>query len=354
MTAAAHRALRAAIQTGDFAPVYYLHGDDDFQKDGMLRQLVGAAVDPATRDFNLETRRGADLDAETLDVLLNTLPMMAERRVAVIRDVGSMKKDARQALERYLARPVQDTVLVLVAPAGAKADEVLERAGTTLWFDPLSGDRVPKWIAHHASTVLDVGVTPEAAALLQSAVGNELGQLACELEKLASYTSGRDIDEAAVAAVVGVRREGTLGALLDHVAARDVRGALALVPEILSHPKTTGVQIVMALSTQVLALAWGLARRERGASVGSLRSEYFDFLKQTSPYPGRPWGEAVKTWTGALAHWTRDELDAALETLLLTDIALKESRVSSEEQVLSSAILAMCATGRREPAVGAA
>lgn len=350
MTADAQRALRTAIQTGEFAPVYYLRGDDDFLKDDAVRQLVGAAVDPATRDFNLEVRRGSELDAESLSVLLDTLPMMAERRVVVIRDAGALKRDVRQVLERYLPRAVPQTVLVLVTPAGAKADELLETAGTTLTFEPLTGERVPKWIAHHARNVLGVPITAEAAALLQSAVGTDLAQLACELDKLSSYTAGREIDDAAVAAVVGVRREGTLGALLDRVAARDVRGALALVPEILSQPKTTGVQVVMALSTQMLALAWGAARRERGASIGALSREYYDLLKQTSPYLGRPWGEAVKAWTGAVANWTREELDAALDTLLLADIALKDSRVSSEEQVLTSTILIMCAGGRRESA----
>ena len=128
MASAAEKALHAALKKRVFDPVYYLFGDDDFLKEGASRDLVEAAVDPSTRDFNLEIRRANDLDAEALDALLSTPPMLAERRVVVIRDVDKMKKGARALLDRYLARPAHDTILVLVAPAGAKAGQRVERA----------------------------------------------------------------------------------------------------------------------------------------------------------------------------------------------------------------------------------
>ena len=57
------KALRAALQDKQFSPAYYLHGDDEFLKEEALRHLIEAAVDPATRDFNLDQREGGDLDA---------------------------------------------------------------------------------------------------------------------------------------------------------------------------------------------------------------------------------------------------------------------------------------------------
>src|SRR5262245_22529598 len=128
MSAASHRALRRAIQERAFDRAYFLFGDDEFLKDDAVRQLVTAAVDPATRDFNLDVRRGGEIDAETLQSLLDTPPMMAERRVIVLRDVGALKRAERQALERYLAKPAPDTVLILVAPVGAKPDKPLQDA----------------------------------------------------------------------------------------------------------------------------------------------------------------------------------------------------------------------------------
>src|SRR4051812_25883009 len=113
--AADTKVLRTAVKDGSFAPVYYFHGDDDYLKDEELKRLVDAAVDPATKDFNFENLRGAELDAETLGSMVTTPPMMAERRVVVIRDVGALKKDARAILDKYLKNPAPDALLILVA-----------------------------------------------------------------------------------------------------------------------------------------------------------------------------------------------------------------------------------------------
>src|SRR5215475_11177591 len=107
--------LRAAIQDKRFAPAYFLIGEDDFLKEEALRHLLDAAVDQSTRDFNLDQRKGAEVDAEALGSLLAMPPMMAERRVVVIRDVPALRKDARATLEQYLRSPSHDVLLVLTA-----------------------------------------------------------------------------------------------------------------------------------------------------------------------------------------------------------------------------------------------
>ena len=341
MASAGERALHAALRLRVFDPVYVLFGDDEFRKDGAVRDLVAAAVDPSTRDFNLELRRGGDLSAEMLDALLGTPPMLAERRVVVIRDVDKLKKEARAMLGRYVARPASDLLLVLVAPAGAKLDKELSQRGVAVEFEPLTGDRLPRWVSYHVEHVLGRVITPEAVALLIEAAGPDLTQLALELEKLASYTS-ETIDERAVGEVVGIRRGESLGDLLDAVAARDVASALALLPGVLQQPKTTAVSIVMNLTTQTLALAYGVAARERGTPPRALYNEYMTLLRESGAFPGRPWGEAVNAWTKYTDRWGAAELDDALAALLQTDAALKETRLSSPEQLLTTLVLRLC------------
>jgi DNA polymerase-3 subunit delta len=344
MASAGEKALHAALKKRVFDPVYFFFGEDDYLKDARTRELVDIAVDPATRDFNLELRRGGEVDAETLDSLLSTPPMLAERRVVVVRDVDKLKKDARALLLRYLDRPAPDTVLVLVAPSGAKMDRALADRGVAVEFVPLTGDRLPKWVAYHADTVLGRPITPDAVALLVEAVGADLAQLAVELEKLASYATDT-IDENAVAAIVGVRRGESLGALLDAVAAKDAGSALALVSGVLQQPKTSAVSIVMNLTTQTLAMAYGAAARANGLPPRALFNEYMTLLKESGAFPGRPWGDAVAAWARNTDRWTVSELDAALSALLSADAALKETRLSSDEQLLISLVLTLCGAG---------
>jgi DNA polymerase-3 subunit delta len=344
-------ALDQAIADRAFAPAYYFHGDDDFQKEAAARQLVDAAVDPATRDFNLETRRGAELDGETLASLLATPPMMAERRVIVVRDVTALKKDARAALDAYLASPAPDLVLLLLAQPDSKVDAALQKRCDTVDFAPPDGSRLQRWIVNHVKTALKGSITPDAADLLTSAVGNDLPTLATELEKLMSYTQGATIDDAAVSAIVGVRRGETLGDLLDRIAARDAKGALGMLDVVLAQPKTNAVTIVMALSTQMFGIAFARASLDRGLPASRVAGELFGFLKSGGgAYTGRPWGEATAAWSNAVKHWPAADLERALDSLLTADIALKESRVSTDEQILTSLILTLCAGGPKRAA----
>src|SRR5437773_4647352 len=277
-TSAGQKVLRTALQTRVFDPAYYFYGAEDYLKDEMLRQLIAAAVDPATRDFNLEMLRAADLDGETFGSLLGTPPMMADRRVVVVRDVGALRKDTRKVLEQYLEHPATDIVLVLVAAAGAKEDRVLVERTAAVEFEPLSGARVPKWIAYYATHDLGCEITPEAVNLLQSAGGTDLGQLKIDLDKLASFAIGGDrpvIDEEAVAAIVGVQRGDTLGDLLDAIANRNATKSLELLPHVLLQPKTSAVTIVMALATQTLALACGRALRNASTPPHRMENEFY-------------------------------------------------------------------------------
>ncbi len=358
-------AFLKAVSAGEFAPVYYLWGDDDFRKSEAATRAVNAAVPVAMRDFNAEMHRGGDLDAGTLESVLGTPPMMAERRVVVLRDAGALKKDARRVLDQYLTHPAENTVLILVAAAGGKPDGALREHTTAVEYEELTGDRLPRWIAHRASEQ-HATLTAEAAALLQQAAGPELATLAAEVDKLVSYARGAasapgapveastdgpklTIDADAVAAVVGIRRGETLSDLLDRIAARDAAGALALIEHVLSQPKTSAVSVVMALSVQTLAIAWGRARRDEGLPPGRLGGEYFTLLKETGAYPMRPWGEAVATWTAAVDRWSPAALDRALDALLATDVALKDTRLSTDEQLIASLVLSMCASA--EPGV---
>src|SRR6185503_4669422 len=314
------KALRTAIKDLAFAPAYYFHGEDDYLKNEELRRLIDAAVDPATRDFNFETLRGTDIDAETLGSILGTPPMMADRRMVVIRDVNALKKDARAALDAYLKRPAPDLVLVLHSPTGVKPDKGLLASASALEFEPLSGGRIPKWITYYVEHDLGSTITEGAVTLLQEAVGTDLAQLKIELDKTSSYTGGAPINEAAVSAVVGVRPGETMGDFLDAVARRDAARAMAMIPTILELPKANTVTTIMALTSQTLVTGWAQAARARGVQSSRLSNELYTLLKESgSVFTGRSWSEFVSCCARASDTWTADAIDDALQALLDAD-----------------------------------
>lgn len=269
------RALRTAIERRTFEPAYYISGDDEYRKDALVRSLVDALVDAPMRDFNLDAFRGADVEADRVESLLNTPPMMADRRAVVIRDSGSLKKDARAMIERYLKRPSPDAVLVLVALAGTKEEKGFA-AARAVSVEPLDGQSMPQWLIDHALSVHGAALELAAAAHLLQMVGVDTAQLVGEVDKLVSYAQGRAITVRDVDDVVGLREGENTATLLDLVAARDVPAALNLAGPVLSQPKVTAVSLIMALTVQTLAMRWGRAARDRGMPAHQLEREYLD------------------------------------------------------------------------------
>ena len=341
------RQFMSQIKERAFEPAYLFWGDDEWRKDAALRELLRGAVDPATRDFNLDQLRGADMDPDLVSTTLGTPPMMADRRVVVIRDVSTMKKAARAALERYLAKPSPDVVLALTVPSGVKPEAALTSRCFSLQIDAVSGDELTKWIIRQTTSSFGAQITEGAAKLLQRAVGDDAASLMMELDKAASYTLGGTIDERVIEDVVGIRHGETSSDLLDAVAARDVTAAVQLVGPVLALPKTTGVGLAMALSTQTAALGWGAAQRAKGVPLNRLARDYFDLLKRTGAFPGRPWGEATAAWTKYVPKWSVADADAGLRAILRADERLKDTRASSDEQVLSSLVLELCTAVER-------
>jgi DNA polymerase-3 subunit delta len=354
MGAATLRNVRDALTRGERVSACCLSGDDDFRKEEALHELLDAAVDAPLRAFNLDVLRGSEVSAEQLGSLLQTPPMMAARRAVVVRDVLALRKEVRNILDEYLVAPAGDTLLIMTLPAGATPDRALANHSLVVEIESLAATDVSAWIAARVRILGGAGIEPTAAALLLSVVGADSAQLANELDKLVSYAAPHRIDDEAVRVIVGVRTSETLSDFLDLVAVRDVPGALRLIEPVLGQPKTTLVSIVMALTAQTLALEWGRHARDGGLPAHQLEREFYALLKETGAFPMRPWGEAVKCWSRALRHWDAESLRRALSALRAADQSAKDTRMSSDEQLLATLVCTMCTRSSRDRVVRAA
>ncbi len=341
MSRVALRTLSTSIEQKRFDRAYYFYGDEDYRKDRALQALIASAVEPGTRDFNFDQRGGAGLDSASLGALLAMPPMLAERRLIVLRDIGSLKKNARAVLEQYLRKPAHDVILVLTAPAGDKVDTALLQLATGVEFAPLDEPNAAAWMIDHARDAHGARLSEAAAALLYAAVGTDLTALAAEIDKCVSYT-GREVDTAAVEAVVGVYHGETLGDLLDAVAYRRAADALRLVPPVLAQSKNSPVLIIGALGTQLLAMgAAGTALRS-GMRQNAVSDLLHDLLKAANAITGGPWGGAVRRWLNAAPLWSDEAIEGGLRVLLAADRASKDTRVGTDEQLLSTLVLGLC------------
>ncbi len=335
--------------SGALDPAYLLYGDEDVLKDEAIRVLLDAAV-PDGRDFNVDTRYAPDLTPESLDALVNTPPMLAERRAVVIRGVeyfGKRKTKLRDELIGYLESPNPTTLLILVVSAGEDPDPELVRHSTAVRLDPLAAERVPRWVQHRA-TQLGLTLESDAVALLLNAVGSDLGALSRELEKLASLTGDtqRPATVTDVTALVGVRRGETIYDLVDAALQRQAARAAQLVEPVLEQAGMNGVRVVSLLGTHLVGMALARAERDRGSVARRMTDTVFRHLLAARPYGLRNYREEAAHWSEWSAYWTAAELSGALRAALAADRALKTAKVSDDRGIVTQLVLGFAAPKR--------
>ncbi len=335
-------ALSRSVKKAAPDPAYYLYGDEDVLKDEAVRVLADAALDPGSRDFNLDQRTAGDLDVETLHALINTPPMLADRRVVVLRSVEGVRRrpKVRDELLRYLRDPSPTTVLIMVQGAGEEPASDLGGLATRVELGRLPPERVLRWLSYHAGRQ-GLELEPDAAAHLVRAVGDDLGILGRELEKLAALGAAGPVTRDDVAALVGVRHGETVVDLVRAAMERDAARAGDLVSNVLEQPGVTGVRIVTFLGTELLGTALARAELDGGMPRGRLAETLRRHLERARPRVGRPWRQAVTEWIDWAGRWTGAEVDAAIRRALDTDRALKRGTVTDERGLILELVLAL-------------
>jgi DNA polymerase-3 subunit delta len=333
--------LFRSLNKGDLAPVYYFHGPEDVLKDEAVRAVLDRTLDPGLRDFNFDQRSAAQLEPEDVHALCNTVPMLAERRVVLLRDVESWKRKTRGRSEflRYLERPSPETVVILVqGSAEENEDKELTRGAYSVRFDPLPAERAVKWVSHRAAQ-LGFALAPDAAEHLVRSVGADLGALASELAKLGSLPSNDSLTVERVGELVGVRRGETVWDWRAAVFQDQPGPAVTLLAAILAQPGVSGVKLVSLLGTGFVGVGVARSFYDKGARGRALEDAVFRALLKNRPTGLLGYKEEAGRWSGWAPRWPGERIRSALRAALETDLALKSTTVSNERGLVADLVL---------------
>lgn len=174
------------VKNGNFVPVYLLMGTEPYYPDLLCDEIIKYALTDSERDFNQTVFYGLDTDAGTVASECRSYPMMAERRLVVVKEAQSMK--TLEDLATYASDPMESTVLVILMH-GASADKRralyknVQKKGVVLVSDALRDYEMPQWItSFYKSRGLDI--EPAAAALLAEYAGTDMSRIMLETEKM--------------------------------------------------------------------------------------------------------------------------------------------------------------------------
>lgn len=174
------------VQAGKFAPVYLLMGEEDYYIDKVGNYIVDQALKAEERDFNFDLLYGADTRANDIINIARQYPMMADRRVVMVREFQSLQD--KDTLVAYVRNPNPSTVLVLCHKHG-KLDgrrslgSEIKKHGVVFESKKLYDNELPGFVADYLSRK-GVAMEPAAVQMLCDHVGSDLTRLAAEIEKL--------------------------------------------------------------------------------------------------------------------------------------------------------------------------
>ena len=260
--------------------VFALIGCDAFLQ---LRKLAAIVkqLPPDVQRFDLDGER-ATL-AELLDEL-RSFAMFGNGKLVVIRNAEPFITRYRESLEDYLAAPCDSATLVLRVeklPATQRVYKLIAKNGQIEDCNAPTDQRaLAQWIEQEAKSH-KVTIARDAAALLADLVGNDMGRLDSELEKLAIQSDGKPIDSKAVAGSVSFQREQEMWAMTNELASGRQADALKRWRQLNQSDTSAEFRAVTWLAMWLEDVGVVLAsKRGAGPGIGKLTWKYKDRLNQ--------------------------------------------------------------------------
>lgn len=316
--------LRRALKEKRVGPLYLLHGAEDYLRDAAARHIADEALrGAALREFNESSYSLASVDVQQALAAAEQLPMMAERRVVRIADFNKLREDDEGALVRYVARPVESSVVIFVADdldRRRKLSKTLLDACASVEFAPLSDRELIAW-AKERLKKLQADADERTLGQLIALVGPSARRLANELDKLATAALpvGR-ITSDLIDALVGRSRELSNFELTDHLIARDRRRALQTLHRLLDD----GAEPVMLIGL-IAGNFHRLALAKELMAGGKPKEEVFRLVAM--PFSKRE--EFLATARRADAA----DLARRLQRIAAADLAIKTSQATPRLQL---------------------
>src|SRR5918998_6355757 len=116
MSSVTREELKRFLKAGRIDPLYLFYGPETYLRDAAARAVADAALKGAAlREFNESAFSLASADVQHAIAAAEQLPMMAERRVVRVTDFAKLREADEEALVRYLARPVETSVVLFIA-----------------------------------------------------------------------------------------------------------------------------------------------------------------------------------------------------------------------------------------------
>ncbi|MCD8346371.1 MAG: DNA polymerase III subunit delta [Lachnospiraceae bacterium] len=310
------KTINEDIKSGQFRPAYLLYGEEAYLK-VQYKNKLRAAILPEDDTMNLSVYTGKGIDVKQMIDQAETMPFFADHRLILIEDSGFFK-NASPELAEYLPQMPPETILVFVESEVDKRGKLYKKVkdcGRVVEMKRQDERTLTAWVL---GMVKRDGkrITQDAMSLFLQKTGDDMENIAHELEKLLSYTLDADaITPADVEAVCTETTENQIFEMIRAVAEKQQRQALDLYYDLLSL-KEPPMRILFLIARQFNQMLQLKDLREQGMDHNTVASK-----AGLAPFI------AKKTLSQA-AHFSKEALRQAVEDCVEAEEAVKTGRLN--------------------------
>ena len=297
--------LQAELKSPQTKPIYFLFGEEEFFLD-QLQETVHGILPPDQKDFNFDQLYGQDINPARALSIARSFPMMAEKRILLIRNFLQISKGAGDTQSghindflAYFDQPNPSCLLVMIdtgkPPGNTKFGKGVSKHANVGYheFQPLADYLLPDWVIDWTRTKHSKHIDASAAQMLAQFVGNSLQLLSVEIDKVCTFVDTRDqVTEADVKKIIGTYREFSAMELKEAIMKRNLEKSLFISEQILQHTKGDTGELIRTVGFfySVFVNIWQIRRlMEKGMPKAQVQSQlgvrsdwYFNKLWQDS------------------------------------------------------------------------
>lgn len=244
-------AILGELKAGKYRPIYFFTGEEPYFIDVLTDYITSNALNENDRAFNQMVLYGKDTNMENIITMARRYPMMAEKQLIVVREAQNLKNIEK--LETYLTAPMLSTILVFAykykkLDKRTRVAKLLAEKFIMFESDRIREDKLPAWLISHAAG-MGYKIDQKAASLLVEFLGNDIGRIVNELEKLTVVlTAGtKTITPEAIEKNIGISKDFNNFELNRAIVYRDVVKANRIIGYFASNPKNNPA--ILTLST---------------------------------------------------------------------------------------------------------
>lgn len=225
------------LASGSIRRVYLLFGEETYLLRQKKQKLLKGIISPED-NMNFTAFEGKGTKSSEIISLAETLPFLADYRVLLMENSGFFKGAAPDDLISYIPMIPESTVLIFAESEVDKRGRLykaVSKAGAAVEYGRVDGETLSKWIL---SKIKSEGknITKSTLESFLIRCGDNMEFIDRELEKLFSYTLGRDvITEEDLNAVCSGQMTDDIFAMVNAFSIRDKKTAFSLYLKLLEN-----------------------------------------------------------------------------------------------------------------------